>query len=419
MRYVLLEPLRGLAALWVFCFHYHFSESFQAVCPRFHAVLKAGDLGVPMFFVLSGYCITASARSALRHKEHTASFLYRRLRRIYPPYWFSILVVCSIPFLIELLSSIKTGHYNPPSSANLNYGFLNYGVQDWLLVGTLTQVFVPMPEAASLQYKFTTINSVYWTLAIEVQFYLVVTLAIYLRRCYVVLLLVTVISLPFLFVPASVLTGIFLPLWPMFAIGVALYWMFERGFAPSRFLRPSLLPLTWIGLLILSVGFMLQITFGSRINSFLFAAGFGLFLFLGEGLDHPFIDRILSSKRIPVRILSTMFMAFGAMSYSLYLLHGRLQFLLAGVCRQVLPVDSVIFDLAVIAATCAICFVFYRFCERPFMSLRQRTLTESTPPKDRATADSDTLGFARDRSLSSLIESAAELRDCPIRGGDA
>ena len=78
MRHALIEPLRGVAALWVFCFHYGFSETFQRSWPAFHALLKEGHLGVPMSFVLSGFCIAAGARGSLRRKEPLRRFLRRR-----------------------------------------------------------------------------------------------------------------------------------------------------------------------------------------------------------------------------------------------------------------------------------------------------------------------------------------------------
>ncbi|HYV36723.1 MAG TPA: acyltransferase family protein, partial [Gemmataceae bacterium] len=167
MRFNLLEPLRGLAALWVLCFHFGFSEAFSESFPVLTCLFAQGDLGVPMFFVISGFCVTASARSAIRHGESSMSFMYRRARRIYPPFWFSILVVISLPFLIELISALKTGQFVAPSAENLNYGFLNYSFVDWLRVVSLTQVFSPMPGITNLQAKFTSINAVYWTLAIE------------------------------------------------------------------------------------------------------------------------------------------------------------------------------------------------------------------------------------------------------------
>ena len=183
-----------------------------------------------MFFVISGYCITASARQTMAHDLPTRGFMYRRLRRIYPPFWWSVLVVSAVPFVIEILSAAKTGQYVQPDGALLNLGYLRYSAWDWFSVLTLTRAFWDIPGAPNLQYKFTTINAVYWTLAIEVQFYLVVALALVVRRWfYPALLAVTALSIPTLFWPRAELSGIFLPYWPMFAAGVALYVMVERG----------------------------------------------------------------------------------------------------------------------------------------------------------------------------------------------
>jgi peptidoglycan/LPS O-acetylase OafA/YrhL len=63
------------------------------------------------------------------------------------------------------------------------------------------------------------------------------------------------------------------------------------------------------------------------------------------------------------------------MSYSIYLLHGRLQFLAAQICRQV--TSGVTTDIAVICLTCAMCHVFYRFCETPFVRSRVSTPTHT------------------------------------------
>src|SRR4249919_3000902 len=110
MRYRLLEPLRGLAALWVFAHHFAPSDAWKRAFPRLQVLAEIGDLGVPMFFVISGYCIAAAARTSIQYDQSTRYFLYRRVRRIYPPYWFSILLVVALPFLIEGLSALKTGH---------------------------------------------------------------------------------------------------------------------------------------------------------------------------------------------------------------------------------------------------------------------------------------------------------------------
>lgn len=44
-------------------------------------------VGVPMFFVISGYCIAASAMSHAKHERPASEFFKKRLRRIFPPYW--------------------------------------------------------------------------------------------------------------------------------------------------------------------------------------------------------------------------------------------------------------------------------------------------------------------------------------------
>jgi hypothetical protein len=80
-----------LAALWVFAYHYGFSEQFRREFPWL-----------------------------------VGSFLRRRSLRIYPPYWLSFIVVAATPFVIEGVSALKTGTFVRPSSAgNINLGFLD------------------------------------------------------------------------------------------------------------------------------------------------------------------------------------------------------------------------------------------------------------------------------------------------------
>jgi peptidoglycan/LPS O-acetylase OafA/YrhL len=92
-----LDAARGLAALAVVAFHMRLSDSFQESLPTIYAIAKHGYLGVPLFFVISGFCLAASAASSRRNNESALSFLKRRFRRIYPPLWCSILVVAALP----------------------------------------------------------------------------------------------------------------------------------------------------------------------------------------------------------------------------------------------------------------------------------------------------------------------------------
>src|SRR5262249_48484636 len=60
-------------------------------------------IGVPMFFVISGYCVTASADAARRRPNPGPEFFYRRFRRIYPPYWTWLAVAGLGIWIVELI----------------------------------------------------------------------------------------------------------------------------------------------------------------------------------------------------------------------------------------------------------------------------------------------------------------------------
>jgi peptidoglycan/LPS O-acetylase OafA/YrhL len=57
----------------------------------------------------------------------------------------------------------------------------------------------------------------------------------------------------------------------------------------------------------------------------------------------------------------------GAMSYSVYLTHGKLAGLSAQLTRQLVSVDSVLFPVLAIGATLVLCYPFFRMCEKPFV----------------------------------------------------
>jgi peptidoglycan/LPS O-acetylase OafA/YrhL len=369
MRFAIIELLRGFAAIWVFCCHFQFSEAFQTAFPSLHKVLKAGSLGVPMFFVLSGFCIAASAVGSQRKDRSVWEFFERRFKRIYPPFWLSIFVVASVPFVIEVLSCFKTGVFVSPAPAYLDFSF-----QDWIKLISLAQVFSVLPGLPTLDQKFCSMNGVYWTLAIEVQFYLAIGIALWTRRIYPLCLGLTVVSIPFTLFPASFLTGLFLPFWPQFALGVFLFYLFDRGLVPSRVLPSRALPIIWC--LAFGAAFFAAYWISNELplTHFAFAAWFALFLLLVESIESPFVSKVLGSKTAIIRISSSVLMGLGAMSYSLYLLHNKLQYLSIQAVRQLLSTNSIVFDVSVILLTCGMCYLFYLVCERPFIGSRPASL---------------------------------------------
>ncbi len=96
MRYRSLDLWRGVACLLVIMFHaaipaasfyaqQHLTGTLFERAANF--VFLRGWIGVPIFFVISGYCITASALGGYRRGRSTVDYFKRRIRRIYPPYW--------------------------------------------------------------------------------------------------------------------------------------------------------------------------------------------------------------------------------------------------------------------------------------------------------------------------------------------
>jgi peptidoglycan/LPS O-acetylase OafA/YrhL len=375
-RYALLDPLRGIAALWVFFFHLSKAPGWST-WPTIRGLFDLGHLGVPMFFVISGFCITAAARSTPSTMAGVHEFVRRRFRRIYPPFWCSVVVVCATPFTIEALSWLKTGTYAWPSADNLNYGFLRFDLMDWFGLATLVQVFRVDPAAAvsGLQIKFTTVNAVYWTLAIEVQFYLVMAAAIWTgRRIYPTLAVLTALSVATMAIPGADAIGLFLPYWPMFAVGVALFAVFEAGWTPSR-VMPTAAP--WFSgvVCIVAVGLLLRVAgAGVQPSESWFALAVGAVAWGAEGLNTA-VARMQKRRNVVALAMTWL----GAMSYSVYLLHARVQFLSIQFVRQVLPQGSILFDLSVVGLTLVICAVFYRLCEKPFIGRSSRSSAAGRP----------------------------------------
>ncbi len=366
-RYHLLDPLRGLSALWVFMFHFPFSASAQDSLPWLINFFKMGSLGVPVFFVISGYCITGAARSLQNKGRSHWDFMKRRLRRIYPPFWLSILIVVSIPFVMTFLSYAKSGNFVLPSTSE--YGFLSYSATDWIGLFTLLRVFEPGFE--SLQSKFTSINAVYWTLAIEEQFYIVVALALLTRRLYPSLIIVSVLSAVCAIFPETYAWGIFLPWWPAFSFGVLLYWLRERGHTPRRIFGK------WTTLVVGGTAIFWIVAFLNGVipeAAVPFAAIVAAQLWVVSDFDNAY-ERNASRRHF------RLFAILGAMSYTLYLLHGKLQHLSLMVSRQFAPDNSIFRDVLAIALTIVACYLLFVLIEAPFLVARQVNNSPALEPK--------------------------------------
>ena len=369
---VTLEAARGLAALWVFS--YHISELLRASSPTLGSIAEVGHLGVPAFFVISGYCMMATSERIRLHGDSALSFIFWRFLRIFPPYWYSILVVMAVPYMVALLSYVKSGFYEWPMPR-----WLAFTAADWGTVLSLTRGFFTPGERP--QDVYNAINSVYWTLAIEFQFYLVLFLALRYRRHFDRILVgVTILGVGAAAIPAMYTIGLFLPFWPMFSLGIGLHRFLAHTTSP----RPAVSFRRVIGGCALAAAIaatFFYLTVSGRVAAFwshspnlcdfLFAVACTIVFFLSAAIDpanfYRWLDRSIVAK-YGVKALTLL----GAISYSLYLIHGKISEVPFMFARQIVTRNSLLTPFLTLAGTLLLTSIFFVYCERPFIRTRTR-----------------------------------------------
>ncbi len=156
VHYPALDGLRGLAILMVITCHYVLFFKFSSVWAASLAAIGGnGNIGVDLFFVLSGFLITGILIDARGRRNYFRNFYARRTLRIFPLYYGFLAVILAICL------AAKAGH---PVAFKHHINDL-WVLQPWLWTYTLNFRFMIPREGAFLVPHF-------WTLAIEEQFYL-------------------------------------------------------------------------------------------------------------------------------------------------------------------------------------------------------------------------------------------------------
>ncbi len=144
-----VQYLRGLAALAVVWFHFSSASTIGLI----KSSGTFGNLGVIVFFVISGFIIPYSlAGSDYRLFRDGPTFFVKRIVRLEPPY-----LVAAAFSVILLLASAATPWFKGTVPAHF-----------WLSVALHPLYLVPWFKEADW------VNGGFWTLAIEFQFYVVV-----------------------------------------------------------------------------------------------------------------------------------------------------------------------------------------------------------------------------------------------------
>ncbi|MBL8816812.1 MAG: acyltransferase [Planctomyces sp.] len=367
-----LDALRGIAAFAVVAFHMRYTESVKDLVAPVYWLARSGHLGVAMFFVISGFCLGASAAASQRKGESTGSFLFRRLRRIYPPLWCSIIFVICLPWLKYGAFKILGRAPQWPEPLFADFGFV-----DWFGTASLLQVF-RFPEMP-VDDKFDKINVVYWSLAIEVQFYLVMALLLQFRRWYYPgLVMITSLSVLAAWCPGfeglRLNTGFFLRYWPMFAAGILVYELRRRDITLQRLIsgRQALILSKFLLFVVVSfaVGWIIS---GRRFTPDVFAMLTAITVWLLILWEDDVIRRNPGRQSFWGRLFWPLSF-LGLISYSVYLIHFNLYKIPELILGPQRVAASPILQFAITIVVCLLCYPFYLLCERPF-------LTSSKSPK--------------------------------------
>ena len=97
--YRLLDAFRGVAALWVILLHTRLPTTPEPLA----SICSSGHLGVPIFFVISGYCIAHAAVRSQDAPQPILKFALARIRRIYPPYLLTALAAMALSLTMTVL----------------------------------------------------------------------------------------------------------------------------------------------------------------------------------------------------------------------------------------------------------------------------------------------------------------------------
>lgn len=315
-----LDTLRAVAALGVCFFHFTNGMLPQLVVPATKTFFFHGNQGVDIFFVISGFIIPYS----LIGKNYTVAgigqYLKKRILRINPLAYVSVFLVIAQGLFIDKVIN-KTTHYADYLS--------------WGKVLSNLSFIVPFTH-------YTWINSIFWTLAIEFQFYLFISLLsnlLFSRNvgwfigCYVLVGLLQ-------YLPFAEPIG-FLHYSSLFALGgVALLWK-----------QHQITRRVYVGSLLLFTGLALwQIEFPAAV------AGIGTALAINE---------------VKIRIPGFSFL--GKISYSLYLLHvivgTTAEFLLVKLLPPTSDARKLLLTALCLGLALGSAYIFYRLVEQPFVRL--------------------------------------------------
>jgi len=310
----IINGLRGLASLSVVLFHFVNTTWGYVTNETVKDVFWFGCKGINLFFIISGIVIPLSMIKSKYKVAGFGRFILKRFIRIEPPYLVAVAIVVSYLYARNYV----------PSSLKID---LTPSFRDIILhLGYL----IPFVEGAEW------VSKVFWTLAVEFQYYLFLALlfplALSNKQVYSWLFNFIIIGLPFIYPERP-----FFFFWgPYFALGVFYALFLTKKYSLRKYFISSAL---------------------ACIVSFYFHG----ILDLSIGVGAIIVIHFFANYHNKIGDF------FGKISYSLYLVHGALggSFISFMSHRFNEPIGKFLVIISGVLIAIASAYVFWRFVERP------------------------------------------------------
>ncbi len=205
-----LDFLRGIAALSVVLFHFS-NSTLPTIKPNpLGDFFSLGNLGVQVFFVISGFVIPYSMYQSGYTLPNAFRFLAKRMVRLGPPSWIAMALMAIIYYgAIQLNGKPIEG--------------MDWPGNDWTAI--LGNMFYAYASAG-----IGTFYSVLWTLEVELQYYLLIAFLLPLlvapqQKAEIILLILAAVALTFFLNDSNI---IFFKYNSLFIMGILVF-LFKIG----------------------------------------------------------------------------------------------------------------------------------------------------------------------------------------------
>ena len=303
--------MRGLAAFSVMLFHLGSSGVLVSRSPELDGMFHYGFVGVPCFFVISGFVIPFSMHQTNYSIRDALPFFVRRLVRLEPCYLVTVAGTFAMLKIAEKAPSFNGQHtaFDPVMLAS-QVGYVAPWIgQPWLVIPA-------------------------WTLAIEFQYYVLMLFLghmLFSKRRALLAIPLVIAATTFLVFPDQRAVFKYLP---CFAVGFSAF--------------------------LLHQGRVGRISFGALVS--------GFSLITAAALDPASgLAALASSVAIfaPIKRRVALLSSLGAISYSLYLVHATVGGRIVSVCCRFTDLPGPLILVFAVVGSIVAASVLWYFIEKP------------------------------------------------------